>query len=400
LLLLSACITFISFCSTTSIPPLLPVIEKDLGITTAVATQLLSLPMLAAALSLIFAGAFADRYGILPSLFVALLFGAVPSALMPLIGTNFVTVLILRSLGGLLAGFSFCVMSSIIAIWFPINEKGLAAGIMGACVSLGGLGVTAAPYIHAATQSWQLSVAWLSLPGWIGIVVTLIAWARQPEPPVKIEPELVDKAAFKHALASPVTWVGVLMTVCAAWVMQSLYNIAPPYFSYADPKGIGLGPITAGNLMFGATVAGFIGPIFAGMLQDKTFKGNPKPVMISGFALCAVFVYLMIVPVVYTNMIFLAICVILAGIGTQLTYTLISVYVARTYPVTVVAKIIGLWMGVGMFGAVVGVSFGGYAIERFGRYSPLIFISLASVAGLILAASLKKLKGPEIKAAD
>ena len=369
LVLLSTCMAYISLCAMMAFPPLLPIIERSLGITTTAAAQLLSVSILTAALSLSFVGAFADRYGIMPSLVVALLFSTIPSVLMPFIGTSFLSVFILRALTGIAAGFSFCVMSTVLAIWFPMNEKGLAAGMMGASVSIGSMGVVVAPYIHAVIQSWQQTVAWLSVPGWIGLIITLIAWARQPKPPVQAQPELSDTSAFKRALMTPVTWIGVFMTFFAAWVMQGLYQLAPPYFAYSEPKGIGLGPIMAGNLMLGVMIAGIIGPVVAGLLQDKAFKGNSKPVMLMGFILCAVFAYLTVVPAVYTNMTFLVISLVLAGVGTQFTYALIPVYVSRSYPITIVAKVIGLWMGVGMFGGVAGVALG-VAIERFGKYAP------------------------------
>ena len=123
--------------------------------------------------------------------------------------------------------------------------------------------------------------------------------------------------------------------------------------------------------MAGVMIAGIVGPVIGGiLLQDKVFKGNSKPVMLIGFVLCAIFIYLTVVPAVYMNMTFLAVCLVLAGTGIQFTYALISVYVSRTYPVTIVAKVIGLWMGIGMLGGAFGVALGGVTIDRFGQMHP------------------------------
>jgi MFS family permease len=397
LVLASACLAYIGLCTMMGLPPVLPDVAKSLGITMAAANDLLFAPILLASLSLIFVSGFADRYGIMPSLLLALLFNIIPSMLMPLIGKTYMIVLILRAAVGVSAGFGFCVMSSVIGTWFPLKEKGLAAGIMGTSVSVGMLGVVVAPFIAQSTGGWQQMVAWLTVPAWIGLLVTLIGWARQPKPPVQMHGgEQADSSAFKKALASPVTWIGVLVTFFAAWVMQCLFNVTPVYLAAENPIGLGFGSAQAGALMLPLTIAALIAPIVAGLLQDKVFHGNSKPVMLLGFVLTTIFVYCMLVPAVYTNKPLLVTSLVLAGAGFQLTYTLVAVYISRFYPLSIAGKMTGLWMGLGMFGGVVGVGLARPLLAHTGSYyTAMLMTALAGAAGIILTSFLKKLKAHE-----
>ena len=155
LVLAAACLAYISLCTTMALPPVLPDVAKSLGISIATANDFLFFPILFASVALILVSGFPDRYGIMPSLVLALVFNIIPSMLMPLIGKTYMIVLILRTLLGIGSAFGFCLMSSIIGTWFPLKEKGLAAGIMGTSVSLGMVGVVIAPFIAQATGSWQ-----------------------------------------------------------------------------------------------------------------------------------------------------------------------------------------------------------------------------------------------------
>jgi MFS family permease len=397
LVLTSAALSYITMgIGLMAFPPLLPAISANLGISMARANDFLSAPALIAAISLIFAGIVSDRFGIMVSLILSYLFAGVPLVLMPWIGTSYTPVLIVRIVSGLSAGFAFCVMAPIIAIWFPMREKGLASGLMGASVSVGSaLGVVLAPLVFGAIKNWQQMIAWLTIPGWIGLAITIYATLREPPHPVEEHVPVAEESAggaYKRALASPVTWVGVCVVFFAAWVMQCMYNYIPPFFSADKPMGTGFGPVVAGNLTLAVMLPGMVAPVVAGLLQDRVFGGNSKPVMLGGFVLTAIFTYLVVVPAVYLNLPLLILCLILTGAGIQFVYGLVPAYVSKAYPVSIVGKMVGLWMGLGMFGGAIGLVLGGLTVGRFGSfYASLLMTAIASVAGLIFVAFLKKL---------
>ncbi len=401
LVLANAALAYIALCTLMCFPSVLPDIAKTLDISIAVANDFLFIPLILSAVSLIFVGTFTDRHGIMPSLFLAFLLTGLPAFLMPWLGKGYWSVLILRALIGVSAGFAFCVMSPIIGIWFPLKEKGLAAGIMGACVSIGTMGVVFAPIISEAVGGWEKMTAWMSLPSGIGLVVTIIAWVKQPEPPAQQHPQEMDESGYKRALGMPLTWIGVFTTFFAAWVTMSVFNLVPAYLGAEVPVGIGFGTVTAGKLMMAVMLAGIAGPIVGGLMQDHLFGGNSKPVMLVGFVLCAIFIYLITLSPVYTNMPLLIVSLVLIGAGFQFVYALIPVYVARVYALSIAAKMQGLWMGAGMFGGALGVGFARLVLSQTGRYYGVILLTaVAGAVGIVLVSMLKSLKTDDVSSSS
>lgn len=195
-----------------------------------------------------------------------------------------------------------------------------------------------------------------------------------------------EGTALKRALSAPITWVGVLVTFFTAWTFFSLSNLTPAYLAADKPIGLGFGPMLAGKLMLAVMIAGMIGPVIAGMLQDKVFGGNARPVLLIGFALSCIFIYAILFPVVYRNMLVLVVCLILAGAVSAFLYPAIAVFVSETYQVQIVGKMLGLWLGLGILGGAAGNFFGGQAVMKFGNFTmALSMVSLAAAAGFIFA---------------
>jgi MFS family permease len=378
--------------------PLLPEIAKDLKIDIATATNLMTASAFYASVALIVGGFLCDRLGIMFVVILSLLGMGLSSVLIPWIGTSYKAVLWIRIFQGAAGGILFCVMSPICAIWFPERQRGLASGLMGGAVSVGSaIGVLAAPALFLALKSWQQMAAWLSVVSWIGLVLALvIVFSPKPQLPSQVEAGgAPEKTAFKRALTSPITWIGIFVTFFIAWCLQTIYNLTPSYLAADKPIGVGFGPMMSGKLMMAVMIAGIVGPVIAGLLQDKVFRGNPKPVMFIGFILCA-FIYTVIFSFVYSNLFLLVVALILAGAGIQFVYPAIVVYVSAAYPIHTVGKMLGLWMGLGMFGGAAGLFAGGFVLARFGNYNvSIMLIALAAVIGFVLALFLPKPKQRE-----
>jgi MFS family permease len=182
------------------------------------------------------------------------------------------------------------------------------------------------------------------------------------------------------------TWIGIVVTFFAAWCLQCLYGLTPSFLSADKPVGAGFGPMMSGQLMLVVMIAGIIGPIICGVLTDKVFRGNTKPVMLIGFVLCCIFIYAIQTPFVYVNVPFLIVALALAGLGIQLVCPLLFVYVAKVYSIQIVGKMTGLWMGIGTFGGAAGLFLGGLTVNMYGNYNVAItLIALAAAAGFIFA---------------
>jgi MFS family permease len=371
--------------------PLLAHIARDLRVDMGAAIHLMTVFSFATAISLFVGGFLCDRYGIMLVIVLGLLCASVPAALTPWIGTSYEVVLGSRIVQGVSAGFLLCTMAPITAGWFPLREKGLASGLMNGSISVGSaVGVLAAPAVFLALGNWQQTAAWLSIVGWLALVVAFVVvfspkLQLPPQSRIGAEP-IADGSALKRALSAPITWVGVLVTFFCAWCFVSLYNLTPAYFATDKPIGVGFGPMLSGKLMLAVTIAGMFGPVIAGMLSDRVFRGNAKPILLIGFGLTCIFTYAIVSPIVYGNMALLVTCLILVGVGSIFLYPAIVIFVSEVYPIQIVGKMLGLWMGLGAFGGSAGLFVGGLAVAKFGNYNATITqIALAAVVGFVFA---------------
>lgn len=405
LVLLSICLSLMTtYINQLDFAPLLQEIAKDLRIDMAIATNLMTVFLLCGAIALIVGGVLCDRFGIMFVTTIGLLCTSVPAVIMPWIGTSYASVLWARAFQGVSFGFIMCTIVPTIAVWFPFREKGLASGLMGSCVGLGSaIGVWAAPVVFLVIKSWQQTIAWLSIIGWVGIAISLlIVFSQKPQLPSQSCGDgipVADPITLKHALSASTTWITVFANFFVAWCLFSIYNIIPAYFAADKPVGIGLGPMMSGNLMLAVMVAGIVGPVVAGILQDRVFHGNPKPVILIGFALTCIFIYPIQLFVIYTSLPVLVICLIIAGLGVQFLTPCLMVFVSKSYPFQIVGKMTGLIWGLGGFGGPVGLFACGLAVAKFGNYNGAItLMSLGGLTGFILAIFLAKPKqGPTIE---
>ena len=399
-MLISAALSFINVQITNlSISPILPHIAQDLGINIGVATNFMSAFIFSGSfVLLLIGGVICDRYGIFTALIIGLLCAVVPSALMPWIGKNYTGVFYARLVQGLSPGFIFPAMGAIIAIWFPLREKGLATGLMSAAVAAGSCaGTMGGPIVFKMVDTWQQMSAWLSIVGWIDLAfIFLLLMLPKPQPPTQqVEaPDEADDNVLKLALFAPLTVLGVLVTFMAAWDFQCLYGLTPTFLSADIPTGAGYGPLVSGYLMISVTVvSGILGPMVCGLLVDKVFNGNTKQVISLGFILMCVSLYLMKFPFVHGSVPLISICLLLAGFGIQFVMPAIYIFIAKSYVHQIVGKMTGLWQGIGSFGGSLGLYLGGLSLRITGNYNmAFTIISLVALVGLILSIFMSRQK--------
>ena len=370
-------------------------IAGDLGIDIGTATNFMSMFMLAASISMIAGGMLCDRFGILFVLMLAGLFASGGALLMPWLGYQYSTALLARIFEGIGTGFAFCLMSPIMATWFPQKEQGIAAGLLGTATALGALiGYPLSSGIYAATGSWQEMSAWISIIGWAGVMLVLILMAiPKPALPSKAAAKEVPSSGdgFKRQLAEPMTWICTLVVFFAAWQLQTIYNITPTYLAAKSPLGLGLGFMGASKLMLGVSMAGVLAPIVSGIIQDKVFKRKARPFMFIGFALCCIFMYPLLIPVIIENHALLLVSIILAGTGVAVLYAALPLFVSLNYPLQVIGKVFGLIFGLGAFGGAIGLFAAGAAVDAKGNYHLAItLISLAALTGFICVLFLRR----------
>jgi MFS family permease len=378
-----------------SFASILPDIAADLGINIGTATNFMSVFMLVASIAIIVGGLLCDRFGILFVLMLSALFASGGALLMPWLGNSYSTALIARILEGVGTGFAFCLLSPIMATWFPKKEQGIVAGLLGTATALGAVvGYPLSSGVFAATGSWQEMSAWISIVGWVPFVLAIVLMVI-PKPDLPSHAMAAEAAdgdgVFRKQLLEPMTWICTLVVFFAAWQLQTIYNITPTYFSADAPLGLGLGYMTASKLMIGASLAGVFAPIISGIIQDKVFKTNARPFMFIGFVLCCVFMYLLLLPAVNSSNGLLVVCIILAAAGVAVLYATLPLFVSLNYPLQVIGKVFGIIFGLGAFGGAVGLFAAGAAVEAKGNYNLAItLISLAALVGFVCVLLLKR----------
>jgi MFS family permease len=380
-----------------SLSAILPQISQTLDISVGTATNFMSVFMLAAAISVIVGGVLCDRFGVLPVLAFSAFLAAGGALLMPWAGHSYPTAILARVLEGIGTGFGFSLFSPIMTIWFPPKERGRVAGLLGTSVALGAvIGFPLSSAIFNATQSWQQMSAWISILGWVSFLLTMILIVM-PKPRLPSQaPATVsaqEKNAFKKEMTEPLFYLCVMVSFFSAWQLQTIFNITPTYLAADIPLGLGFGYTRASTLMLGVSIAGVLAPVVSGIIQDRVFGTNAKPFMYIGFALCCIFMYLLLLPAVYGKVPLLVVCLVFAGSGTAVLSAALPLFVGLNYPVHILGKVYGIIAGFGNFGSVLGLYVAGKAVDAKGNYNLAItLISLAALAGFIFVLLLKRWK--------
>lgn len=371
--------------------PILGDVGVTLNVDMGMATNLMMGFVVSVAFVLTFGGFVCDKYGITTAIILGLLCTSLPAALMPIIGKSYNAVFLGRLVQGASVGFVFATIGPILALWFPPKEQGLAAGIMFGAISLGStIGVIASPALFAVLGSWPKMVAVMSIPGWLAIILVLLFTRRAPSPEViKALHGAMSSGdgniSFGKAITLPQTWLITAVIICNTWGLYCLYNLVPAYLGAPAPMGVGLPPVSAGNLSLALTSVGIFAPFIGGLFFDKFAKGNPKPAVILGFLLSGLFTYLILQPTVYGNITMLAICLMLAGWGIPFMTASLSATIAVSYPPSIIGRMMGFCFGIGTFGGALGLYLGGRSIAVTGSfYTSLALISGAAVAGIAL----------------
>jgi MFS family permease len=397
LILLVGCLSFMSYSVDMIVyAPIFGEVAKDLNIDMGAAISLSVAFAMASGLAMILGGVLVDKCGITIALVLGLLCASLTAVLLPWIGHSYTIVFVSRLVQGVVA-ITMATVGPILALWFPREEHGLASGLLMCSLSVGAaLGVVASPAVFEFVGSWQKTVAVLSIPGWVTILLVLLVTRRPPSP--KVVEAITDamKSAssdvnYRKIFASPVTWVGTLIALANAWGLYGLYNIIPPYLATQAPMGLGLGPAMAGKLSLALTLVGIPAFIVGGIFVDKVVKGKHRPAIFIGFVMTGVFTYLLLFPFVYQNLLFLAACLIIAGLGMGFMAPSLTAFIAINYPPKFVGSVVGWWFGFGtLVGGALATYIAGLSTGRLGTfYWALTPVSIICCVGIILGVFLK-----------
>ena len=170
---------------------------------------------LALALSCIAGGFLCDKYGLKATFLVSSVLFTVPTLALPLVGNSLPGVVLMRVIQALGAGPIGATVAAVAALWFPLSQRAIVAGLQGAMFTLGvAIGFLTTPAALSISGNWQSAIAWQSIGGFVSLLLAAV-FAFGPRPPVQTDFEACSSSAavdgdFKLALKQSVTWIGLL----------------------------------------------------------------------------------------------------------------------------------------------------------------------------------------------
>ncbi|MGB9903815.1 MAG: MFS transporter [Desulfotomaculales bacterium] len=368
-------------------------LNTDLGIATAVA--MLSFTLMVA-IGGILGGLIMDKLGIGKTFIISNALATIGALLMPVLGHSIPGVIILRGLQGLGCGPIIASGPRVAAEWFPVNERGLYQGIVGASLSLGiTIGLMIGPLI-------AINTGWLGMNAAFGLLMALalimiIIYNFGPKSPGCLADIATGEQASKEiklVFKLPEFWFGLLCVFSLSWVMQAYNDLTPGHIAVPPPAGLNMGPQVAGKIMGVYTLAFMFGSIFSSLVAGKIFRGNIKRAVMATFILTAIFCVSVLLPLVNSNVVTLTICLILAGffMGQPIPNTM--TFISRNYPVHITGTVGGVTMGIGIFGGTFGVAAGSAALHATGMY--VVSILIVAVLCIVGALSAMGMNPPKI----
>jgi MFS family permease len=384
-----------------SLSPLIEKIAGDLHVDYAMAANLMTAFVVTAGITCMIGGSLVDRFGTMTILVGGTLCAALGAALMPLAGSNYWAVMGLRILEGVAYG-GMCTMGPTVALWFPQNERGTVAGLLGVLASVGAItAVFAGPLVYEAVGSWQGMSAVFSIYNWLVLVALIwLVWRFDPNAYEAVRKEHARGESgehdFRRVLGGPVFWLGIALVVLIQWGHLNLSNLGPGYL--AASIGLGFGPVIAGQLGLAITVSMGLGPLFVGAVLLRLLNASHKAVLSILFIVATLSLHAIIVPAVSTNIPALVLGLALAGATTASVIPMLAPYAAEVFPHSVVGRVTGLWIGIGTFSGGWTVSLGGLLLARTGNYVMTYTMAAAAVAiGFVVTLFLSETKRQPVR---
>lgn len=374
--------------------PLMGVAARSLGVDLGTASfGLMGMFALATAFGCAVSGILIDRLGVFQVLIASIALLGIPNAFLPWLGHSYWAIVGVRILEGLAFAPSLVAIGPVVARWFPPREIGIANAVQSISISVGIIvGLAASPALMRVTDSWQAGVAWVSTLCAVGFLIATGAYlASRRHPPATPAAAVLATPSqntnlYRQALRNPAFWVGQICIAAGVWTQNAFNDLTPGFLAVAPPVGVGLGPSTAGRLMTTVLIAGIAGALMGGTLVDKVFRGRCRPVILIGFALIAVFCWLLKYQSVHGTRFSLLASLAFVGIGTPFINPSTLGLAARTFPLSIVGKVVGQWMSVALFTGAIGVMAGAIALRTTGTYQlSLDLVSFIAAAGFIAA---------------
>lgn len=367
--------------------PILGIVARDIGATVGeISAAAMGTVIMAGAFSSICSGPILDAFGVARSITGGALITTIGVLLAPVLDNSIQQIVMVRLIMGIGFGPVTACTSTVAARWFPVEKRGMVAGMVGACISLGIiLGFIFTPALLGIVDHWSSAIRGLAAIPLLAFLLALSTnFLSEPEihETVVAEPDST-KAASDVALAfkSPATYVCIVCMFLFAWAMNAFNDLTPGFIAIDPPTGLGLGPALAGRFMSAVQIGMLVGSALSGYILMRIFKGRIKSVMIAGFLFSALFMFSVKFPSIHSTPALLAVCLFLAGFFEAFIIPMVTTFISIHYPSNIMGRIYGTTFGISIFGGGIGVFVGSAFLHITGTY--LVSIAVVGTVALL-----------------
>ena len=373
----------VAFMQRLSIGPLAPFLKEDLNLTSAQAGFFMSAAAFGYMIALMPAGWLVDKIGVRWILLIGEVVGGIFIASMFTV-TTFTQGLVLMALAGLGMGCIMPVTTKAILEWFLPKERATAMGLKQTAVNVGGIITAVTLPTVALALGWHYGFLGI---GVIAVVIGFVSFALYKQPPQSIVSDTSEPVISSGA--RPSVWevfksrdIWLLMSAGVSLVIVEFSAIA--YFVLYLEEDLLFSVVTAGFFLAVLEGGGVFGKPITGLVSDRLFSGNRKPVLLLMFGLtfvmCVAFAFLgQDSPSWVILLLSLVLGFVAIGWG-GLQLTLIGEFAGKELAGTVT----GASGALIMIGVMVGPPVFGYIVDTTGSYQ----IAWYFLAGMAILATV------------
>ncbi len=263
------------------LPPLLPLIIIELGLSLTEAGLLMSSFMFGYAAMQLPSGFLSDRFGRKIVLSLGMVGYSVTTFLSG-ISPSFSLLLVCRILTGVFQGTHLSVANALLSDFFPPNRRGRAIGIHESGPNVGATIAVPFATLIGATSGWRNAFITASLPGILmAVLFFVLVPSSSREHDNNARQDSVSRTSFKWKSLLPFI-VAFSAYGLANW---ALYTFVPTYLS---TKGIPL--VSVGFIFATLPFVGIFSKMFGGTLSDRIGRGK---VIVSALMLLGPLMYML-----------------------------------------------------------------------------------------------------------
>ncbi|HCR41997.1 TPA: hypothetical protein DIV45_01365 [Patescibacteria group bacterium] len=281
-ILFTSWITYAGFYLTrVNISVAIPGMIQEFGISKTVMGAVLSALFFAYAAGQFINGQMGDKFGSKKLVAVGLLGTAIINVIFGFTGNFLAGMILLWALNGFFQSMGWAPTVKLVANWFPSQDRGRAAGILGTSYQIGNVLSLALAGVVVGALGWRWAF-WAP----VGIMVLLsIHWLWRVQEkaedvglkPVEIAtPATGFRSTLRYVLTSRYIWLVALSLFGLNIVRYGFLDWAPTYFFEVQKAHIA----TAAYKSIIFPLAGSIGALSAGWLSDRFCQSRRAPVSV------------------------------------------------------------------------------------------------------------------------